>query len=133
MLIPYAILLGRIIFGLYWLETAYNHLFKAGGLIGYTQSKGGIKSVGMAKLAVYGTGILALIGGLSIIFGYRPHYGIAALVIFLLGVTYKMHAYWKVQDPMQKMGERVNFMKNVALLGALLMMLAITQPWAFSV
>jgi uncharacterized membrane protein YphA (DoxX/SURF4 family) len=126
-----AFLIGRIILGIYWLQTAYNHLFKSTGLIGYTQSKG-IKSASAAKLAVWGTGILALIGGLSIILGIHPHYGIACLVIFLVGVSFKMHAYWKIQDPMQKMGERVNFTKNMALAAAILALVAVSQPWVYS-
>lgn len=129
--ISIALLFGRIIFGIYWINTAYGHLWKAGGLVGYTQSKG-VKSASMAKLAVYGTGLLALVGGLTILLGYRPHYGVACIVVFLLGVSYKIHDYWNAQDPAQKMSERVNFMKNMALLGATLMLLAIAQPWPFS-
>ena len=132
MIITAAFLIGRLILGIYWLQTAYNHLVKGAGLVGYTQSKG-VKSAGTAKLAVYGTGLLALIGGLSILLGYHPHYGIAALVIFLLGVSFKIHDYWNVQDPMAKMNERINFMKNVALIGAILAMAAIAEPWAFSI
>jgi len=121
-------LVARIVLGLYWLEVAYGHLFKSAGLIGYTQSKG-IKS---AKAAVIGSGILALLGGLSILFGIRPHYGIALLVIFLLGVSWKMHPYWKVTDQMAKMSERVNFNKNIALAAAILALFAIAQPWVYS-
>jgi hypothetical protein len=33
-----------------------------------------------------------------------------------------MHAFWKVTDPMHKMSETINFTKNLALIGALLMM-----------
>lgn len=40
-----------------------------------------------------------------------------------------MHAFWKVSDPQQRMGERVNFTKNIALLGSLLMFLVIPAPW----
>ena len=36
---------------------------------------------------------------------------------------FMMHAFWKVQDPMAKMSERVNFTKNMALLGAALILL----------
>jgi hypothetical protein len=35
-----------------------------------------------------------------------------------------MHALWKVQDPTAKMHEMVNFTKNLALLGAILILLA---------
>jgi len=82
--ITVAFLAGRIAVGLFFLDAAYKHIFKSAGLVGYAQSKG-IKP-GTAKFAVISTGILALIGGLSVLLGYRPHYGIACLVIFLLGV-----------------------------------------------
>jgi uncharacterized membrane protein YphA (DoxX/SURF4 family) len=123
-----AFLLARIVLGLYWLQTAYTHLFKSAGLIGYAQSKG-VKS---AKWAVMGSGVLALIGGLSILLGVRPHYGIACLVIFLLGVSWKMHAHWKIEDPMQKMTERISFTKNIALAAAILALVAVAQPWTYS-
>lgn len=119
-----AFLIGRIIFALYWLNVAYGHIVKSAGLIGYSQAKG-VKS---PKLAVIGSGILALLGGLSILTGWKAYYGIVLLVIFLLGVSFKIHPYWKESDPMAKMGDRVNFMKNMALVGALLVMFAI--PWS---
>jgi putative oxidoreductase len=124
-------LIARIILAVYWLETAYNHLFRSAGRISYTQSKG-IASAGTAKLAVIGTGILALIGALSILFGIQPTYGIACLVIFLIGVSFKMHAYWKIHDAQQKRGERINFTKNIALAAAILALLAVSQPWVYS-
>jgi putative oxidoreductase len=111
-------LIGRIIFAVYWLRNAYKHLFKSAGLVGYAQSKG----VPYPKAAVLGTGILLLIGGLTILTGYWVEIGLAALTIFLIGVTFKMHAYWNDTDAMTKMGNEVNFWKNLALLGAVLMM-----------
>ena len=123
----YFFLLGRIIFGLYWLDTAYKHTIKSAGLIGYAQSRG-VKS---PKVAVYGTGVLALIGGLSILLGIYPLYGIAALVIFLVGVSFKMHEFWADVDPATRMNNEIAFYKNMAIVGALLMMTMIPMPWSF--
>lgn len=120
-------LLGRVIFGIYWLENAYNHLFKSAHMIGYAQSKG----VKHPKLAIMGTGVLLAIGGLSMLLGIAPKIGVIALVIFLLGVSFKMHDYWKQQDPMARMTTRIEFMKNMALIGALLMILSISS-WTYS-
>jgi putative oxidoreductase len=39
-----------------------------------------------------------LLGGLSMLLGVYPVVGIILLIIFLLGVSFKMHAYWKVDD-----------------------------------
>ena len=123
-----AFFIGRIIFGLYWLRVAFNHMKHADMLAGYA----GSKNVPSAKVAVIGTGILALLGGLSIILGVWTTVGIILLIIFLVGVSFKMHAYWTVQDPQAKMGESVNFMKNVALIASLLIMLGIAQSmWMY--
>ena len=58
--------------------------------------------------------------------------GVAAVALFMLGVSPMMHNFWAVNDPMQRMHEMINFTKNMALLGSALMFLAIPQPWAFS-
>jgi len=121
-------LIGRILFGLYVLHNAYGHLAHHKATTGYAHSKG----VPMAGFAVALTGVMLLIGGLSILLGYLPLFGIIILVAFLVPVTFIMHAFWKIQDPMQKMGETINFWKNMALVGALLMMTAIAQPWPMS-
>ncbi|MDB5194169.1 MAG: hypothetical protein JWN50_183 [Parcubacteria group bacterium] len=124
----YFFLIGRILFGGFFLSSAYGHLVHPGSMVGYAASK----RVPSPKLAIIGSGILLLLGGLSIITGIRPALGIAAIVIFLVPVTFSMHDYWRTTDPMAKMGDRINFMKNLALLGAALMMLAIPTPWMLS-
>jgi putative oxidoreductase len=118
-------LLGRILFGGYFLMSAFNHFKNAGMLSGYAESKG----VPAPKLSVLASGVLLLIGGLSVLFGLYPTIGALALVLFLVPVSFTMHAYWKVQDPQMKMVDRINFMKNLALLGAALLLLFVSQPW----
>jgi len=112
--------LGKILFGGYFLMNAFNHFSNLSMMSGYVQSKG----IPAAKLAVLGSGLLLLAGGISVIFNLFPLIGLGALVLFLLPVTFMMHAFWKVQDPQARMGEMVNFMKNIALLGAVLMFLS---------
>jgi len=74
---------------------AYGHLSKPSNMVGYAASKG----VGSPKAAIVGTGILMLLGGLSLLLGAWPVVGVILLVIFLLGASFKMHAYWKETDP----------------------------------
>lgn len=121
-------LIGRIILGVYYLFNASNHFFRLEMMSGYAASKG----VAAPKLFVVVTGALLLVGGLSILLGVRPAVGVVALVLFFLPVSFIMHNFWAVQDPMAKMLEMVNFTKNMALMGAALMFLAITTPWPFS-
>lgn len=122
-------LAGRLILGAYFLTAAWSHVSNAKMMIGYAASKG----VPAPALAVYGSGALLLAGSLSLLTGLYTPIGLALLALFFIGVTPAMHAFWKVADPMQKMGEQVNFMKNAALLGALLALYAVPGPWAYSI
>jgi putative oxidoreductase len=120
-----ALLAGRILLGGYFLLAGINHIRQRTAMAGYAASKG----VPAPMAAVLGTGGLLLLGGASILLGLHPIVGLAVLAIFLVGVTPSMHAFWKVRDPMHRMGEQINFMKNTALLGALLALAALPQPW----
>ena len=124
----YLFLLGRVLLGGYFIMSGYNHFKNLQSYSGYAQSKG----VPMPKLAVLVTGAMLALGGLGVLLGVWINLAILLLALFLIFVTPKMHAYWTITDPMMQMGERVNFYKNVALLGAVLMLLAIPTPWAFS-
>jgi uncharacterized membrane protein YphA (DoxX/SURF4 family) len=121
-------IIGRVLLGGFFINSGISHFKGIAMMSGYAQMKG----VPLPKASVAFSGVLLLVGGLSILLGVYPTVGVAALAIFLLPVTYMMHAFWKVQDPMAKMGEMVNFAKNMALLGAALTLLAIPQPWTVS-
>jgi putative oxidoreductase len=122
-------LVARIVLGAYYLFNALNHFTMLGMMSGYAASKG----VPAAELAVIVAGLLLLVGGLSIITGYKPTIGVIALVIFLVPVTFIMHNFWVEQDQMMRLNQMVNFLKNIALLASAVMFLAIPQPWPKSV
>lgn len=112
--------IGRILVGVFFLFNAFNHFAQVNMLSGYAQSKG----VPAPKLAVLGSGLLLAIGGLSILFWQYLFWGMLALVLFFVPVTFMMHDFWKVEDQQAKMAEMVNFMKNMALLGFALIIMA---------
>ena len=114
--------------GGYFVMSGFNHFKNLDMLAGYAQSKG----VPMHKASVLLTGLMMLLGGLGILLGVYIQLSIILLAVFLVVTTFKMHQYWKVSDPMYKMGEQVNFYKNLGLLGAVLMLLAIPLPWVLS-
>lgn len=124
----YLFLLGRVLFGGYFIMNGYNHLKNLNSLTGYAQSKG----VPMPKVAVFVSGLMLLLGGLGVVTGVRVSYAVVLLSVFLVVTTFQMHQYWKVSDPMARMGEHVNFYKNLALLGAVLLLLSIPTPWVMS-
>ncbi len=122
-------LAGRIILGAYFLNAGFAHFRNRTMMAGYAASK----KVPFPMLSILGTGVLLTVGGLSLITGLYPYVGLAAVALFLVGVTPMMHNFWSIQDPMTRMGERINFLKNAALLGAVLAITAVPQPWSYSV
>lgn len=124
----YVFLLGRILFGGFFLMGGVNHFQNLNMMAGFTASKG----VPAAKPGVILSGLLIVVGGLLVIAGWHVRIGLACIVAFLVPVTLLMHNYWAETDMMQMINQRVNFQKNLALLGAALMMLMIPRPWPIS-
>jgi len=124
----YLFVLGRILFGGYFMMSGYKHFKSLEMLTGYAKGKG----IPMPRESVLLTGLMMLLGGLGILLGAFVELSVFLLAVFLIGTLFKMHRYWEVADPTAKMGEQINFFKNLALLGALLMMLAIPMPWVVS-
>ena len=121
-------LIGRIIFGGYFVYNGMNHFLATGMMAQYAGSKG----VPMPEIAVLLTGVLMLIGGASILLGIWPQVGILCIVLFLAGVSPIMHNFWAVADPTARMAEMVNFTKNFALFGGALAMSGVPRPWPYS-
>jgi len=111
--------LGRLLMGGYFIMNGYNHLKNVAGLTGYAKAKG----VPYAREGVLVSGVMLILGGLGILLWVYVDLAVLLLSVFLIVTTFKMHQYWKVADPMQRMGEHVNFYKNLALLGGVLMLL----------
>jgi uncharacterized membrane protein YphA (DoxX/SURF4 family) len=121
-------LVGRVLLGGFFIISGLRHFQHLAMMAGFTGSKG----VPAPKAAVIVSGAMIVLGGASILLGVRPHWGIAIVSAFLLPVTLLMHQYWKHTDPMMRINDQVNFMKNAALLGAAWMLLMLPQPWPMS-
>ncbi len=122
-------LLGRAVFGGYFLYNGINHFLNREMMSQYAGSKG----VAAPDAAVATGGAMLLAGGLSIVTGFKPRQGLAAIVAFLIPVSLQMHRFWEERDPQHRMAEMVNFTKNMALVGAALMMVELEHPWPVSV
>jgi putative oxidoreductase len=119
------VLLGRIFFVLIFLLSGPNHF--ASQTIAYAASQG----VPMASIAVPLSGVLALLGGLSVAIGYRACVGAWLIALFLVLVTSLMHKFWTVSDPMMHLMQFIMFMKNLSMLGAALLISQLgAGPWS---
>jgi putative oxidoreductase len=112
----YIALLGRVFYAL---------IFVMGGAADFSKAAmapAQAAGVPMASVTVPLAGAIAIVGGLSIALGYKARWGAWLIVLFLVPVTIMIHAFWKISDPQMLQLEQVNFFKNVALLGAALLM-----------
>lgn len=109
------VVLGRFFFALIFVMAGANHFNKQ--TIGYAASQG----VPLAAILVPLAGVLAITGGLSILLGYRAKLGAWLIVLFLVPVTFMMHKFWGVQDPMMAQVQMIMFMKNMSMLGGALL------------
>ena len=109
-----ATLIGRILYSVIFIAAAPGHF--GSQTIEYAASQG----VPLASLAVPASGILSLVGGLSIALGYKTRWGAVALIAFLAPVTLMLHNFWAVTDPMMHQLQMVMFLKNLALIGGAL-------------
>lgn len=122
-----AFLVGRLIVGAFYIYNGIHHFLKFSQLAAYAKAKG----ISAPEIAVAGAGLLLLLAGITLLLGYEPKVGVAALVLFFVPVTFLMHNFWAVPAE-QKMMETIQFSKNMALLGSALMFLKIPRPWPLS-
>jgi uncharacterized membrane protein YphA (DoxX/SURF4 family) len=114
-------LIGRILFAALFLGSAFGHLTQSEAMAGYAGSRG----IPQPRLAVLGSGVLILVGGLLVLLGIWMDLGALLLVIFLIPTAILMHPFWKETDPMAKQTEMVSFQKDLALAGAALIIFAL--------
>jgi putative oxidoreductase len=124
-----AFLIGRLVFGGFFLYNGINHIKQHKHLAQYA----GLKAVPMPDHAVRVSTVLLLLGGASVLLGTKPKLGTAAIIAFLASVSPMIHDFWSQQEPSQRQNEMIQFSKNMALLGAALALMGVKEPWPASV
>jgi putative oxidoreductase len=109
------VLLARFFFSVIFVTAGFDHFTKQA--VAYAAAQG----VPLASIAVPLSGLLAAVGGLSILLGYRAKIGAWLIVLFLVPVTLMMHKFWAAPNPTMAQLQMVMFMKNVSMLGGALL------------
>lgn len=122
------LLVGRLLFGGLLAFSGLNHFLNLEQMAGYAEHQG----APAPTVAVAGTGLLLLGGGLGIVLGIFPTLAAGALVVFFLGVTPLMHDFWALEGE-EAQTEMTQFLKNAELLGGAVVFLAIGRlEWAYA-
>ena len=110
-----AVLIGRILFSAIFILSVFGD-FSQKSIAAAAQA-----GVPFPHILTPLAGLLALVSGLSILVGYRARLGAWGIVLFLVVVTPVMHNFWSPTDPAVVEMRQINFMKNVSMLGAALL------------
>lgn len=116
----YVLLAARILFAFMFLGSGLNHFKHTEAMTGYAQ----FKKVPMAKLSVQVSGLLCILGGLSVILGVWTDLGALVLSVLLVAMAVKMHDFWNA-DAASKQIETIGFLKNISMAGGALFIFAI--------
>jgi len=110
----YLVVLGRLFYSLIFVVAGFGHFTHPE--IAYAAAQG----IPIASVLVPASGIVAIVGGLSILLGFHGKLGAWLLVLFLVPVTFAMHNFWAVKDPMMQQIQMAMFLKNFSMLGSAL-------------
>src|SRR5262245_62055412 len=123
----YCPLIGRVLLALIFVHSGF------GKIAGFSKVAAGMaaKGVPFAELALVVSIVVEIAGALMVIFGWKARWGALALFLWLIPVTLLYHNFWAV-DPAQHQNQFNHFMKNLGLMGGMLLMIGF-GPGPFSV
>jgi putative oxidoreductase len=106
-------------------------MFVVGGYDTLRNPDGRVEAVRAAGLAeperlVQVNGATMLVGGLALATNKLPRLSALALAGTLVPTTYVGHAFWRETDPSARAQQQIAFLKNVSMLGGLLLAAADT-------
>ena len=121
-----AALVGRILLAVIFITSGFGKITGYAGTAQYMSAK-----LPMVGVLLPLTILVELGGGLALAAGFKARWAALALAIFTFLAGLLFHDYWNA-DAAHRMAQQINFMKNVAITGGMLMVFAF-GPGAWSV
>lgn len=116
----FAVLVARVLLAGMFVYSGFGKLTGFAGTAGFIASKG----TPLPELMAAGAIAVELGCGLLLLAGYKARWAALAIFLFLIPTTLIFHNFWAAA-PEQLMSQKINFMKNVTIMGGMLMV------WAF--
>jgi putative oxidoreductase len=73
------------------------------------------------EVVVRGNAAVQVVAGTTLAVGLAPRLSALALAGSLVPTTLAGHAYWSIDDPAERKAQRIQFHKNLAMIGGLLL------------
>ena len=116
---PTWMLIGRVLIAAIFLISGFAKLTDTAGTVGYMEAQGIPGAYALAIIA----GLAEVLGGLAILFGLLTRIGAFGLILFMIPTTLIFHAFWTM-DGMEAKTQMGNFVKNLAVIGGLALLVA---------
>ncbi len=113
------VIAARLLLALMFVLAGFSKFAALGGTAGYIASKG----LPLPGLLAFATATLEVLGGLALALGLQARVAAAALALFTLAASFLFHNFWAMA-PDQAYVNQLMFMKNLAVAGGLLMVVA---------
>jgi putative oxidoreductase len=115
--------LGRVLLSGMFIRGGYNAVKDPGHRVELTEKSGLPQPEMLVKL----DGALMVIGGVMLALGIKPKHAALLLAACLIPTTFVGHNFWAQESEQAKDQQLTQFMKNVAMLGGLISILAEEQ------
>ena len=117
----FLVLLARISLATIFIASAVgNKIPQFRATVEYMKTEG----VPNPTFALFGAIGLLLLGGLSLVIGAWTRIGAFFLLVFIVAATYFFHDFWQFVDPLQRQLQTIQFLKNLAIAGGLISLIA---------
>ncbi len=116
------LVLGRVLLSVIFILSGLGKLPHFQGVAGMMAAKG----IPLASVALVITLFIEIGGGLMVLTGYKAKYAALVIALWLIPVTLAFHHFWGIPAEQQQ-EQMINFLKNVAIMGGLLV-LAYASP-----
>ena len=123
-----AALLGRILVAAVFVLSGVNKMGNFAGTAAFMTSAG----LPMAELLLVPTIAIEIVCGLMLVVGWQTRAAALVLLLFMVPVTAVFHNPWAATDAAMAQQQMIHFLKNLAIMGGLLNLLAF-RPGSYSI
>ncbi|HTS12327.1 MAG TPA: DoxX family protein [Candidatus Limnocylindrales bacterium] len=112
-------LIGRILLSGVFIGSGLSKVIAFSMMTGYVAAKG----LPMPAVALGIAAAVEILGGLAVLVGFKTTIASWILFLYVIPTTFLFHNFWALQG-MEKMDNQAHFMKNLAIMGGLLILAA---------
>ena len=112
-------LVGRFLLSLIFIMSGFSKIMMYSQTVGYAAAKG----LPMAGVAIGVAAAVEALCGLGVLTGFQARASAWLLFLYLIPATLMFHNFWTMQG-MERQDNMIHFMKNLAILGGLLVLAA---------